>query len=78
MQCFRVGYREICQASLVFSVYTRAFRRMWKTFAEIEQECVLSNFELKFDFLERLKTERYEKTAKKSKTMKNVSFGRKM
>ena len=25
------------------------------TFAEIEQECVLSNFELKFDFLERLK-----------------------
>ena len=28
MQCFRVGYRGICHASLVFSVYTRAFRRM--------------------------------------------------
>ena len=27
MQCFRVGYRGICHASLVFSVYTRAFRR---------------------------------------------------
>ena len=28
MQCFRVGYRGICHASLVFSVYTRAFRRV--------------------------------------------------
>ena len=27
MQCFRVGYRGICHASLVFSAYTRAFRR---------------------------------------------------
>ena len=27
MQCFRMGYRGICYASLVFSVYTRAFRR---------------------------------------------------
>ena len=26
MQCFRVGYRGICHASLVFSVHTRAFR----------------------------------------------------
>ena len=26
MQCFLVGYCEICHASLVFSVYTRAFR----------------------------------------------------
>ena len=25
MQCLRVGYRGICHASLVFSVYTRAF-----------------------------------------------------
>ena len=47
-----------------------------RTFAEIEQECVLSNFELKFDFLERLKT-KYEKTATKSKTIINISFGRK-
>ena len=28
LQCFRVGYRGICHASLVFSVYTRAFRRV--------------------------------------------------
>ena len=28
MQCFRVGYRGICHASLVFSVYTPAFRRV--------------------------------------------------
>ena len=28
MQCFRVRYRGICHASLVFSVYTRAFRRV--------------------------------------------------
>ena len=28
MQCFRVGYSGICHASLVFSVYTRAFRRV--------------------------------------------------
>ena len=28
MQCFRVGYRGICHASLVFSVYTRTFRRV--------------------------------------------------
>ena len=28
MQCFRVGYRGICHASLVFSVYTQAFRRV--------------------------------------------------
>ena len=28
MQCFRVGYRGICHASLVFSVYTRSFRRV--------------------------------------------------
>ena len=28
MQCFLVGYRGICHASLVFSVYTRAFRRV--------------------------------------------------
>ena len=27
-QCFRVGYRGICHASLVFSIYTRAFRRV--------------------------------------------------
>ena len=27
-QCFRVGYRGICHASLVFSVYTRDFRRV--------------------------------------------------
>ena len=27
MQCFRVGYRGICHASLVFSVYTRIFGR---------------------------------------------------
>ena len=25
MRCFRVGYRGICHASFVFSVYTRAF-----------------------------------------------------
>ena len=30
MQCFRVGYRGICHvASLVFSLYTRAFRKMF-------------------------------------------------
>ena len=29
MQCFRVGYRGICHASLVFSVYTRAFRGVY-------------------------------------------------
>ena len=28
MQCFRVRYRGICHASLVFSAYTRAFRRV--------------------------------------------------
>ena len=28
MQCFQVGYPGICHASLVFSVYTRAFRRV--------------------------------------------------
>ena len=28
MHCFRMGYRGICHASLVFSVYTRAFRRV--------------------------------------------------
>ena len=28
MQCFLVGYHGICHASLVFSVYTRAFRRV--------------------------------------------------
>ena len=28
MQCFRVGYRGICHASLVFSVHTRALRRV--------------------------------------------------
>ena len=28
MQYFRVGYHGICHASLVFSVYTRAFRRV--------------------------------------------------
>ena len=28
MQCFRMGYRGICHASLVFFVYTRAFRRV--------------------------------------------------
>ena len=28
MQCFRVGYRGICHASLVFSVNTRTFRRV--------------------------------------------------
>ena len=28
MQSFRVGYRGICHASLVFSVYTRTFRRV--------------------------------------------------
>ena len=28
MQYFRVGYRGICHASLVFSVYIRAFRRV--------------------------------------------------
>ena len=27
MQCFRVGYRGICHASRVFSVYTLAFRK---------------------------------------------------
>ena len=27
MQCILVGYRGICHASLVFSVYTRAFRQ---------------------------------------------------
>ena len=27
MQWFRVGYRGICHASLVFSVYSRAFRQ---------------------------------------------------
>ena len=34
MQCFRVGYRGICHASLVFSVYTRAFRRVciWRKY----------------------------------------------
>ena len=28
IQCFRVGQRGICHASLAFSVYTRAFRRV--------------------------------------------------
>ena len=28
MQCFRVGYLGICHASLLFSVYTRTFRRV--------------------------------------------------
>ena len=34
---------------------------------------MLSNFELKFDFLERLEN-KYEKMATKSKTMTNISF----
>ena len=38
-----------------------------RIFAEIEQECVLPKFGLKSDFLERLK----------SKTMRNISSGRK-
>ena len=29
MQCFRVGYRGICHASLVFSVYIQTFRRVY-------------------------------------------------
>ena len=48
-----------------------------RTFAEIEQESVLSNFELKFDFSERLLKNKYEITATKSKAMTNISFGRK-
>ena len=34
MQCFRVGYCRICHLSLVFSVYTRAFRRVciWRKY----------------------------------------------
>ena len=34
MQCFQVGSRGICHASLVFSVYTRALRRgcIWRKY----------------------------------------------
>ena len=53
----------------------RPFSRK-RTLAETDQECVPSNFELKFDFLERLKN-KYENTATKSKTMTNISFGKK-
>ena len=34
MQCFWVGYHGICHASLVFSVYTRAFRRVCMVYKE--------------------------------------------
>ena len=52
MQCFRVGFRGICHASLVFSVYTRAFRRVcirrkykWQVaFSTVSHEKALHNY----------------------------------
>ena len=40
MQCFRVGYRGICHASLVFSVYKRAFinlREIYRNFRKLRK-----------------------------------------
>ena len=52
MQCFRVGYRGICHASLVFSVYTPTFRRVcirrkykWQVaFSTVSHEKALHNY----------------------------------
>ena len=52
MQCFRVGYRGICHASLVFSVYTRAHKPVcigqkykWQvTYLTVSHEKALHNY----------------------------------